>query len=242
MNWNDAASVVVVALFTLFEGDRVMRWTTVGVLIVALTSPKVWAEEGKKRAFTFTKDDIGKLPAGWKAEKTGKGEGSIWKVVKDDTAPSKSGYALAQTAEGPSSLFNVCVKEDGKYKDVELSVSFKAIAGKKDQGGGFVWRYQDPNNYYICRMNPLESNYRVYKVVNGRRSAEFQDAEVNVPVGEWHRLKVKMKGDHIECFLDGRKVLDVRDSTFLQAGQVGLWTKADAQTYFDNFTVIGTKE
>src|SRR6516162_8509522 len=168
-----------------------MRWTNV-VALVALAGAVVWADEGKERAFRFSKGDVGKVPAGWKAEKTGKGEGSVWKVVADDTAPSKSGFALAQTAEGPSSLFNVCVADDTKYKDVELSVAFKAIAGKRDQGGRFVWRYRNNNTYYICRMNPLEDNYRVYKVVNGKRSAEFQDETVKVPVGEWHTLKVKM--------------------------------------------------
>jgi hypothetical protein len=215
-----------------------MRWTTV-VALVALAGAVVWAAEGKERAFTFSKGDVGKVPAGWIAEKTGKGEGSVWKIVADDTAPSKSGVALAQTAAGPSSLFNVCVADDTRYKDVELSVFFKAIAGKRDQGGGFVWRYQDRNNYYICRMNPLEDNYRVYKVVGGKRSAEFQDATANVPLNEWHTLKVKMEGNRIECYLDGKKYLDVKDDSIKDAGKVGLWTKADAQTRFDNFTVNG---
>ncbi len=89
----------------------------------------------------FDKADVGKLPSGWKADRTGQGEGSVWKVIEDGTAPSKKGYALAQTAEGPSPLFNLCVAEDTKFKDVEISVAFKAVKGKIDQGGGVVWRY-----------------------------------------------------------------------------------------------------
>src|SRR5437899_6481289 len=104
----------------------------------------------------FTKDSLGQLPPGWTAAKTGTGEGSVWKIVADDTAPSKSGVALAQTAESPSGVFNICVAEDTSFTDVELIVAFKALRGKNDQGGGFVWRYQAANNYYICRMNPLE--------------------------------------------------------------------------------------
>jgi hypothetical protein len=215
-----------------------MRWTTV-VALVALAGAAAWAEEGKERAFKFGKDDVGNVPAGWRAAKTGKGEGSVWKVVADDTAPAKSGYALAQTAEGPSSLFNLCVADEGSYKDVEFSVAFKAMAGKKDQGGGLVWRYQDADNYYIARMNPLEDNFRVYKVVDGKRSKEFQNAELKVPAGEWHTLKVTMAGDHIESFLDGKKHLEVKDDSIQKAGKVGLWTKADAQTYFDDFKVSG---
>jgi hypothetical protein len=192
------------------------------------------------RSFQLSKDDVGKVPSGWKADKTGKGEGSVWKVVADKTAPSKKGYVLAQTsAEGPSGLFSLCVAEDTKYKDVEVSVAFKAIAGKRDQGGGIVWRYQDANNYYVARMNPLEDNFRVYKVTGGKRSAEFEDNEVKVPVNEWHTMKIKMEGNHIECFVDGKKYLDVKDDSIKDAGKVGLWTKADAQTYFDDFKVSG---
>ena len=205
--------------------------TAVAVLVAAAV-----AAEEKVRMFQFKKEDAGKLPAAWKADKTGKGDGSVWKVVADETAPSKTGYVLAQTAESPNGLFNLCVIEDTDYKDVEISVAFKAIKGKLDQGGGLVWRYKDANNYYICRMNPLEDNFRVYKVQDGTRK-QFASAEVTVPAGEWHRIKVEHQGDHIECFLDGKKLLDVKDSTFLGAGKIGLWSKADAQTYFDDLKV-----
>src|SRR5438093_13510950 len=210
-----------------------MRWTTVTVL-VALAGAAVDADEGKVRTFKFSKDDLGKVPTGWKTEKTGKGEGSVWKLVEDDTAPSKSGLALAQTAKSPGGVFNICVAEDTNYKDVKLSVSLKAIAGDSDQGGGFVWRYQDANNYYTCRMNPLEDNYRVYHVVNGKRTQIGTKEGVKVPVGEWHKLIAEVKGNKMEGYLDGAKLWEVTDDTFKNAGKVGLWTKADAQTEFDN--------
>jgi hypothetical protein len=210
-----------------------MKRTVLVLLLVASAAVGATADEPK--AVTFGKADLGKVPAGWKAAQTGKGEGSIWKVVEDKTAPSKSGFALAQTAESPGAVFNLCVSEGTSFKDVEVSVAFKANAGKKDRGGGVVWRYQDADNYYIARMNPLEDNFRVYKVVGGKRSAEFRDAEVKVPAGEWHTLSIKMVGDKIECSLDGKKYLDAKDATFGEAGKVGLWTKADARTSFDNF-------
>jgi hypothetical protein len=208
------------------------------VLAVLLGGIALAADE-KTRAVKFSKDETGQVPAGWKADKTGKGEGSVWKVVADDTAPSGTGHALAQTAESPSAVFNLCVLEDSKYKDLELSVQFKAIRGKNDQGGGLVWRYHDANNYYICRMNPLEDNFRVYKVVAGKRT-QFETKEgLKIPAGEWHTIKVEQKGDRIECYLDGTKYLEVKDSTFPDAGKVGLWSKSDAQTHFDKFEVKG---
>jgi 3-keto-disaccharide hydrolase len=190
---------------------------------------------------TFTKADLDKVPTGWKVARTGTGEGSVWKVVEDKSAPSRSGFALAQAAESPGTMFNLCVAEGTSFKDVEISISFKANAGKKDQGGGVVWRYQDANNYYIARMNPLEDNFRVYKVVNGKRSAEFQNAEVKIPAGEWHTLSAKMVGDAIECSVDGKKYLEAKDDAFTKAGKVGLWTKADARTSFDNILVKEVK-
>jgi hypothetical protein len=206
------------------------------LLLLVLAGPFALAADDKGRTMKFSKDDAGKTPMGWKAAQTGKGE-SVWKVVADDTAPSKTGYALAQTTDNRDALFNLCVADEPTLKDVEVIVDFKAVKGEKDQGGGIVWRYQDNNNYYIARMNPLEDNFRVYKVVDGKRSKEFQDVTVKVPAGEWHTLKIKQVGDRIECFLDGKKHLDVQDDSITKAGKVGLWTKADAQTHFDNFKV-----
>jgi hypothetical protein len=183
----------------------------------------------------FSKDNLDKVPAGWSAARTGKGEGSVWKVVADDTAPSKSGFALAQTAESPSAMFNLCVLGDGSYQDVELKVAFKAMKGKNDQGGGLVWRYQDANNYYVARFNPLEDNYRLYHVVAGKRTQFAGKEEIRVPAGEWHTLTVKHTGDKIECYLDDKKQFEGKDATIPKAGKVGLWTKSDAQTRFDDF-------
>jgi hypothetical protein len=206
------------------------------MVLVLLAGTVALAADDKAKLFKFDKADAGKLPAGWKAAQTGKGE-SVWKVVADDTAPSKSGYVLSQTTADKDALFNLCVADEPSLKDVEVTVAFKAIKGEKDQGGGIVWRYQDANNYYIARMNPLEDNFRVYKVVAGKRSKEFQDAEVKVKAGEWHTLKIEMKGDQIECYLDGKKYLEVKDDSITKAGKVGLWSKADAQTHYDQFTV-----
>jgi 3-keto-disaccharide hydrolase len=210
------------------------RIAVVGLLLVAVCA----LADDKGVSVSFRKDDLDKTPTGWKAAQTGKGA-SVWKIVADESAPSKTGLALAQTTADGSATFNLCVCEAVRLKDVEASVAFKAIKGEKDQGGGIVWRYQDADNYYVARMNPLEDNFRVYKVVNGRRSKEFQSAEVKVPAGEWHTLKIKHVGERIECFLDGKKYLDATDNAIAKEGQVGLWTKADAQTRFDRFTVAG---
>ncbi len=185
------------------------------------------------RLFHLFKSDVGHLPTGFTAAHTGTGEGSVWKVVADITVPSKSGYALAQTAASPSKYFNLCVSDKPSVKDIELRVEFKAMKGKEDQGGGLVWRYQDADNYYIARVNPLEDNFRVYKVIAGKRIQLGTKEGLKVPAGEWHNLSIKHVGDKVECSLDGTKYLEASDTAITTAGKVGLWTKADAQTYFD---------
>jgi hypothetical protein len=209
----------------------------VAATVLLLAAVLLAAEDGKTQPPGFDKASLGKLPPGWKAAQTGAGKGSVWEVVADKTAPSGSGYVLAQTATGPSALFNLCVGEDVSLADVELRVAFKAVKGERDQGGGFVWRYQDGNNYYVARMNPLEDNYRFYKVVAGKRTQLATKEGLKVPTGEWHTLKIRHVGDKIECYLDDKKELEAKDDTFQKAGKVGLWTKADAQTRFDGFRV-----
>jgi hypothetical protein len=200
-----------------------------------LAVPAVFAADGARR-WGFDDAALDKLPAQWTAAKTNEGPGSVWKVLADETAPSGK-QVLAQTSsEGPSPLYNLCVAWDTQYRDLDLSVALKAVTGKIDQGGGVVWRYKDRNNYYIARYNPLETNYRVYKVVEGKRT-QLDSADVTFPPGKWHTLRIVHKGEGIQCYLDGTLHLEATDATFGEVGQIGLWSKADAVTHFDDFTV-----
>jgi hypothetical protein len=184
------------------------------------------------KTWSFDQDKTGAIAAGW-TNVTG-----TWRVVEDTTAPS-GGKVLAQVSNNHTGgYFNVAVAHTPEYKDAELSVKSKAVAGNEDQGGGLVWRFKDIKNYYIARQNNLEDNYRVYKVVDGRR-IQLETADVKAPTGTWHQLMVTMTGNHIQCFFDGKKYLDVNDDTFKDAGKVGLWSKADAQTHFVDFRVRG---
>jgi hypothetical protein len=214
----------------LFRKKRVVWYAS--VFVASVLGIVLSASAAQPFRMSFANVKVGQLPPGWVAAKTGEGPGSAWKVVEDRTA--SSGKALAQTSsEGPNSLFNLCIAEDTSFIDVDFAVALKAVAGKKDLGGGPVWRCQDDNNYYVARVNPLENNFRVYKVVHGKRT-ELASADVKAPAGAWHRLRVVHQGDHIQCFLNAKLMLDVHDATFAAAGKIGLWTKADAVTRFDD--------
>jgi hypothetical protein len=183
-------------------------------------------------SWNFDTDPTGKIARGW-SQASG-----TWRVVADPTAPSKPNVLAQVSNHHTGSYFNVTVANELSPKDVTISVRSRAVAGQEDEGGGPVWRYRDLRNYYIARQNNLENNYRIYKVVNGRR-IQLGSTRLRARTGTWHALKVTMIGNHIQCFFDGRKYLDVKDDTFKDAGKVGLWTEADAQTHFDNFTAEG---
>ena len=192
-------------------------------------------EEKGETVFRFDSAVPGKLPAGWSNQKTGRGGLGSWSVLADSTAPSMPNVLAQTSKENPGYHFNLAVAEQTNFPDLEIELKFKAMDGQEDQGGGPVWRYQDADNYYICRANPLESNYRVYKVVDGNRK-QLQSVNVEIPSNVWHTLKVKNVGNHIQCWYDGVLYLDLTDDTFT-SGKVGLWTKADAVTYFDDFEI-----
>ena len=133
--------------------------------------------------------------------------------------------------------FNIIVNDSLQYKNPEINLRFKGVKGKGDQGGGPIWRYQDENNYYVARANPLENNFRIYKVVNGRR-IELKSAHININSNQWYIIKVTMIDNVIKCYFNNKLELEVTDNTFENSGKIGLWTKSDAVTYFDDFEII----
>ena len=154
-----------------------------------------------------------------------------WSLARDEHAPSGA-TVLRQLDPGDAAAFNVLLTS-ASAQDLDLSVALRADAGAIDQGGGLVWRARDGSNYYVVRWNPLEDNFRLYTVVGGRRT-QVAHADVTVDPKAWHTVRVAMRGERIECWLDGRLLLEKSDPTFTAAGRVGLWTKADARTSFDD--------
>ena len=191
---------------------------------------------GKAATYNFDSASPGSLPSNFVSARTGGGDVGTWAILADSTAPSKPNV-LAQTSTDRTDYhFPVAVVNDGVFKDLELSVKFKAVGGSVDEAGGLVFRYRDENNYYVVRANALEDNCNLYHVINGRRS-QLAGANITVAPKQWHELRVVCIGNQITCFFDGKQVIRATDDTFKVAGKVGMWTKADSVTYFDDFTV-----
>jgi 3-keto-disaccharide hydrolase len=155
-------------------------------------------------------------------------------AIEDMAAAPSGKRVLVQRATG--NAFNVIVAPFGPYADVDVSVRFKPISGREDASGGIVFRFQD-GKYYVVRANALENNFRLYYYDRSRH--ELATAAVKAPaLGQWHTLRVVAIGDHMQAWLDGTLYLDHRDSRF-KSGRVGLWTKADSITAFDDLTIRG---
>jgi len=183
---------------------------------IAITSPEK----------TEMKDDLAK-------------ENPKWKFVAGKWTYRSSGgrQVLAQVAE--TQPWAVALLEDQKFDDVDATVRFRPISGKEDASGGIIFRAADGKNYLLVRANALENNFRLYTMVNGRRST-IASARVDEPkLGEWHRIRVVAKGPKIQAYLDDALLLDHEEKSFTR-GWVGLWTKADSVTEFADLAVTGT--
>ncbi len=191
-----------------------------GVLVATVCAADI------AKTWNFDDDKAGEIAKGFTNEV------GNWTAVKSDR-----GNVLAQTAKNPNSTFNVTLIKDTHVKDVDISVKMKSVTGEFDQGGGIVWRAKDAKNYYLARYNPLEDNYRLYKTVGGKRIL-LRNADITHLEG-WHTLRITMTGDRITCYYDGTKYLESRDDTLKEAGRIGLWTKADAQSQFDDLALSG---
>jgi hypothetical protein len=171
----------------------------------------------------------GALPPVWVAGVTGKGS-PRWAVVQDASAPSQPNV-LEQSG---SATFAWCVNPTASVENGFVEVRFKPVSGRQDQAGGVVWRWKDGDNYYVARANALENNVALYYTEGGsRRTIKYVDAPV--ARGVWHALRVEFTSRHVKVVLDGNTRIEVDDSRISGPGAVGVWTKADSVTRFDDF-------
>jgi hypothetical protein len=205
----------------------------------------IWGTAAQMINFDSAKP--GTLPPGWTAVALRDGAQPRWEVIKDASAPSPP-HVFAQisndTAAGRCPL---AILDKTNIKDGDLSVKVKPVGGKEERAGGLVWRYRDPDNYYLVRANALQNTIVLYKVEDGKctplasKGAGPGNYGVKhpVPANEWSMLKVQFRGPLFSVYFNRRRLFEVQDSTFGQRGKVGLWTKADSVTYFDDFHVTG---
>jgi len=200
-----------------------------------LVSFGLLAPHGK--VINFDTSIVGKTPPGWSVSMTDSGAAPRWEIIKDRTAPSQP-YVLAQmSSDGAHPHAPLAIFDGANLRDGDVSVRLKAVSGRAGQAGGVVFRYRDPNNYYVARANALENNVVLFKVQNGHRVLLASSPKHPIPANAWVILKVSVRGDKFQVFLDHRRIVEAQDKTFASAGKVGLWTLDDSVTYFDDFRV-----
>ena len=214
------------------------RWTIIATALFLLE-----VNDMSNQAVSFESTQIGAAPEGWTSTLTGSGDPK-WTVESDPTAPSK----LSVLRQSGRATYPLILKNDTNIKDGFVEMKFKAIAGSQDRAAGIVWRVKDANNYYVLRANALEDNVVLYKTVGGVRSEldivgrkGGYGVSVPVPANTWHTLRVDFKASRFIASFNGKQLFEVEDATFTDAGKVGLWTKADSVTLFDQVTYGETK-
>ena len=212
-------------------------WLLVGVALVGWAASNPFALEAARdkqsRLWTFDSDVPGTLPNDFAVGTLFDGRSAgDWKVAQQSDAPSPPNVFGQFMGKGAEHAYKVVLVEGSKSSDLELEVSLLAVDGKADMGGGLIWRAADDRNYYLTRANPLEQNIRIYRVVKGVRQL-VQNFDHIIDVRSWHKLRVVMKGCKVQVFFDQKQIFDLCDKTFAE-GRVGLWTKSDAVTYFDD--------
>ncbi|MCX6625692.1 MAG: hypothetical protein NTY38_32445 [Acidobacteria bacterium] len=202
--------------------------------------PAVWAGP---QIVGFDDAAEGRLPAGWVSELTHVGGPPRWEVVRDKTAPSAPKVLAQLSVDATSARYPLAILDGVRMTDGKVSVRFRPVSGKEDQAAGIAFRLQDRDNYYIVRANALENNVVLYKVENGKRTALAPTGMPSgtygvkhpVPGGVWSTLSVEFRGGRLQVAMSGAALFEVEDSTFLRSGRIGLWTKADSVTHFDDF-------
>ncbi len=200
--------------------------------VLAMTSAALMmcAAEAYAETVTFETGRAGGPPAGWTCGSTG-GGAPKWTIAADVEAASPR-HVLKQSGKAP---FPWCVKQGTALADGIVEVKFKALAGREDQAGGVVWRWKDGDNYYVARANALENNVSLYYTERGKRQTiKYVDAPV--APNAWHTLRAEFAGTQIRVSLDGKSYIELADSHIAGPGAVGVWTKADSVTLFDDFT------
>ena len=217
-----------------------MRLTILLMAVVALGATII--VQATTRKVDFTDDAVGQPPKGFEFGHTAK-VGAPGKWVVQAEGPNK--YLAQIDPDNTRARFPVAVVADVTAADVDLSVRFKPVSGRVDQAAGLVWRFQNEDNYYIVRANALENNVVLYKVEKGKRTdlpvkgeGRTYGKKAQVPSGQWSTLRVVAAGPRFEVHFNGSKLYEVEDSTFGQAGKIGVWTKADSVTQFDDLTVV----
>src|SRR5258707_19728 len=220
-----------------------MRHPRVHRAVLAATIFLLEMNDMSNHAVSFESTRMGATPEGWTSTLTGSGDPK-WTVESDETAPSKS-KVVKQSGRA---TYPLLLKDDTSIKDGFIEIKFKAIAGSEDRAAGVVWRAKDAKNYYVARANALEDNFVFYKTGNGsRRPLDIvgrkggYGVSVPVPANIWHSLRIDFKGARFTASFNGKQMFEVEDSTFSEAGKVGLWTKADSVTVFDEMTDGETK-
>jgi hypothetical protein len=214
------------------RGRQLPRTLAFAASLAGAVAAGVAAAQGKGPAvWSFDDDKIGGPPVGFEFAVTARKHPGKWVIVKDGNS-----QVLAQVDRDTTPRrFAMALVRNSSYKDLRISVRAKPVAGEVEMVAGLVWRYRDPDHYYVARWNA--DSLRVDRVVKGERQLLMpHETKVALAAKTWHTLVVEHRGEDIRVFVGGKSVFEGKDRTYAEAGRIGVWVKADSLTHFDDLT------
>ena len=221
-------------MWPLARSSRWLRFVQVGcALLLTLTLSGASSGAPSSLSWNFDVNAPNTLPPDFEVGTLFDGRAAgEWRVVQTEKANSAPHVLGQLQGKGAEHAYKVVLVKGTDSSDLDLSVSFLAVEGKADMGGGLIWRATDDRNYYLVRANPLEQNLRIYRVVKGVRHM-LHNYDTIIDVRKWHTVRVVTRGCNMQVVFDEKQAQELCDKTFWE-GRIGLWTKSDAVTYFDD--------
>jgi hypothetical protein len=200
------------------------------------SSPSAFSNDNDTITIDFDHFETTKVPGGFVPELSGQGTKIVWEIREEPSARSGTKVLAQTSSEDVNFRFPLLLYDKLLAKDVAVTVQFKPVSGQIDQASGIVVRFQDANHFYVARANALKDEVALFKVMDG---THYLLAKATIPVatGEWHMLKLAAQGTHFQVFFDSQPLLTAEDSTYEYRGKVGLATKSDGVTIFDNLEI-----
>lgn len=213
-------------------------------LSVFLAATTVTAGAETESVFDFEANEVDMPPLAFTVGLTGTGPAARWRIKKVVSAPSGEQVVAQLSADRTNRRYPLLVHPGIEARDLDMSVRFKTISGEVDRSAGLIFRYSNSDNYYVVRANSLENNVVAYKTEAGKRSnigtsgwGYSYGVDADVPHQVWNTLRVVVVGNLFKIYLNSRELFEVSNDVFTESGKIGLWTKADAVTYFDDLRV-----